>query len=123
MDTKQNPMTPISLNEHSERNVLLVTYVLYGLSCFLLVTAVAAVVINHIKISELERGSTAWTHHRWLLRTFWFTLLWSLVCLILTPLFIGFLGYLVLWLWCLYRFIRGVITFAEHRPMPFRSFV
>ncbi|MDA3921067.1 MAG: hypothetical protein PF501_10365 [Salinisphaera sp.] len=103
--------------EYSERNVLLIVYVLYGLGCFFFVTAIAGVIVNHIKMGELERGML-WSHHRWLMRTFWFTVLWSLVCLALTPFFIGIVGYGVLWLWVFYRFIRGVITFADRRPMP-----
>ncbi|MGN8157702.1 DUF4870 family protein [Salinisphaera sp. RV14] len=105
--------------EHSERNVLLITYVLYGLGCFFFVTAVAGVIVNHIKMGELARGGMAWTHHRWLMRTFWFTILWSLICLALAPFVVGFIGYGVLWLWCFYRFIRGVVTFADRRAMPF----
>lgn len=103
----------------SERNALLVTYVLYGLGCFFFLTAIAGVIINHIKIGELTPGSAAWTHHRWQMRTFWFTMLWSLVCLLLTPVFAGLVGYILLWLWCLYRFIRGMLAFAEHRPVPY----
>jgi len=104
--------------EQSERNVLLIVYVLYGLGCLFVLTAIAGVIINHIKMGELEHGSVAWTHHRWLMRTFWFTLLWSVVCLVLTPVFIGFIGYGVLWVWCFYRFVRGLIVFAERRAMP-----
>lgn len=118
MGMNRYSMTPNDAVEHSERNVLLITYVLYGLGCFFIVTAIAGVIINHIKMSELERGSVAWTHHRWLMRTFWFTLLWFLVCLILTPLFIGIIGYFILWLWGFYRFIRGIVTYADRRPMP-----
>lgn len=104
-------------HNHSERNVLLIVYVLYGLACFFFVTAIAGVIVNHIKMGELERG-TLWSHHRWLMRTFWFSLLWSVVCLVLTPFVIGIIGYGLLWLWCFYRFVRGVITFADGRPMP-----
>lgn len=102
----------------SERNLLLITYVLYGLGCFFFVTAIAGVIINHIKLGELPRHSTDWAHHRWLMRTFWFTVFWSVVCLVLTPMIIGFIGYGVLWLWCLYRFIRGLLAFSDHRPVP-----
>lgn len=105
--------------EHSERNVLLIVYVLYGLGCFFFLTAVAGVIVNHIKMGELERHGFAWSHHRWLMRTFWFAMLWSVVCLILIPVVVGVIGYGILWLWCFYRFIRGVVTFADRRPMPF----
>jgi uncharacterized membrane protein len=100
-----------------ERNVLLVTYVLYGLGFFSGITAVAGVIINHVKLRECY-DPVAYSHHRWLMRTFWFTVLWSLICLVLTAVVIGFVGYAVLWLWGLYRFIRGVLAFAEHRALP-----
>lgn len=104
--------------ESSERNVLLVTYVLYGLSCFIMLTAVAGVIVNHVKLGELPRDSVAWSHHRWQMRTFWFSLLWAVVCLVFTPVGLGVLGYIVLWVWCFYRFVRGLLAFAEHRPVP-----
>ena len=108
--------TPVTRSE-IERNVLLVTYVLYGLGFFSVITAVAGVIINHVKLRDC-RDPVAYSHHRWLMRTFWFTVLWSLVCLVLTTVMIGFIGYVVLWLWGLYRFIRGVLAFAEHRALP-----
>ncbi|MES1932397.1 hypothetical protein T35B1_07301 [Salinisphaera shabanensis T35B1] len=100
-----------------ERNVLLVTYVLYGLGFFSGITAIAGVIINHVKMNDC-RDRIAYSHHRWLMRTFWFTVLWSLVCLVLSTVMIGFLGYVILWIWGMYRFIRGVLAFAEHRAMP-----
>jgi len=100
-----------------ERNMLLVTYVLYGLGFFSLITAVAGVIINHVKLHDCG-DPVARSHHRWLMRTFWFTVLWSLVCLVLTTVMIGFIGYAILWLWGLYRLIRGVLAFVEHRALP-----
>lgn len=100
-----------------ERNVLLVTYVLYGLAFFTLITAVAGVVINHVKLRDCPDG-VAWSHHRWLMRTFWFGLLWTAVCSVLSLVLVGVIGFALLWLWCLYRIVRGVLAFAEHKPMP-----
>ena len=100
-----------------ERNVLLVTYVLYGLAFFTLITAVAGVVINHVKLQNCA-DDVARSHHRWLMRTFWFGVLWSLVCLVLAGVGIGLVGYVVLWIWFVYRIVRGVLAFAEHRAMP-----
>ncbi len=101
----------------SNRNVLLVAYVLYGLSFFIGVSAIAAVIINHVKIND-SSDLIARSHHRWLLRTFWFALLWTLVSLVLTIVVVGALGFVLVWLWCLYRIVRGVIAFAERKPMP-----
>lgn len=100
-----------------ERNVLLVTYVLYGLGFFALLPAIGGVIINHVKLHEC-RDDVALTHHRWLMRTFWFGLLWFVVCTVLSGIVIGLIGFAVLWVWCLYRFVRGVLAYIEHRPMP-----
>ncbi len=108
--------SPVTRNE-VERNVLLVTYVLYGLGFFTLITAVAGVIINHIKLGECGDG-VAYSHHRWLMRTFWFALLWFAVCTVLSFVAIGIIGFVILWLWCLYRIVRGALAFAERRPMP-----
>jgi len=103
-----------------ERNVLLVTYVLYGLGFFTLITAVAGVIINHVKLGDCRDG-VARSHHRWLMRTFWFGLLWFAVCTVLSFVIVGIVGFAILWLWCLYRVVRGLLAFAERRPMPMPS--
>ena len=83
-------------------------------------TAIAGVVINHVKLQETT-NETARSHHRWLMRTFWFGLLWVVVSTVLTVAFIGVIGYVFVWLWCLYRIVRGVLVFAEHKALPMPS--
>ena len=100
-----------------DRNVLLVTYVLYALGFFFGVSAIAGVIVNHIKLRECE-DRFAYSHHRWLMRTFWFALLWFVVCSVLTVVFIGFIGYAILTVWYAYRLIRGALALAEHRALP-----
>ncbi|MES1927136.1 hypothetical protein [Salinisphaera sp. T31B1] len=112
----QSDHTPVTRSE-VERNVLLVTYVLYGLGFFTFLPAVAGVIINHVKLRDCRDG-VAYTHHRWLMRTFWFGVLWFAVCSVLAIAFVGLLGFAVLWVWCAYRLIRGVLAFAERRALP-----
>lgn len=100
-----------------DRNVLMVTYVLYALGFFFGVSAIAGVIINHIKLGECEERF-AYSHHRWLMRTFWFALLWFVVCSALTVVFIGFIGYGILTIWYIYRLVRGALALAEQRPLP-----
>jgi uncharacterized membrane protein len=106
----------------NERNLLLAAYVLYAVTPFTGgLTAVAGVIINHLKLGEASRPFLH-SHHRWLLRTFWFSLLWSVLCgllmatLILIPL--AWLGFIAVGVWYIYRVVRGAIAFAERRPMP-----
>lgn len=102
----------------TERNTLLVAYILHALGAFTGgVTAIAGVIINHIKINETASDFVR-SHHRWLLRTFWYGLLWAIVATGLMVIGIGFLIYLAVGIWYLYRIIRGVLNFTERKPMP-----
>ena len=102
--------------EDNERVVLLVTYVLHSL-CFIGVTALIAVIINYIKIKETHSEAIR-SHHRWLLRTFWWGLLWGVVSFVMMFVAVGFAGFLILGIWWLYRVIYGAINFLERKPMP-----
>jgi uncharacterized membrane protein len=100
-----------------ERNTLLVVYILHALAIFNGLTAIIGVIISHLKVNEVS-GDFARSHHRWLIRTFWWGLLWVLIATVLMVVGIGFLIYLVVWIWWIYRVVRGIINFSEHRPMP-----
>jgi len=120
---RQDPMntsnpTTMDTGSEAERNTLLITYVLHGLAPFTaLAAAVIAVIISHIKVRETQSAFIR-SHHSWLIRTFWWGLVWSVICGALTLLLIGYVGLGVLALWWLYRTIRGFINYNEGRSMP-----
>mgnify|MGYP001619528831 CR=1 FL=1 len=101
----------------SERSTLLIAYVLHALAPFTALTAIIAVIISHIKVKETQSAFIR-SHHSWLIRTFWWGLLWSVICGVLTMLVVGLFGFVVLGIWWLYRTIRGFINYSEKRPMP-----
>lgn len=116
----QDSNAPAAMSEagsESERSTLLITYVLHALAPFTALTAIIAVIISHIKVRETQSPFIR-SHHSWLIRTFWWGLLWFVVSSILVWVLIGFLGYVIVGLWWLYRTIRGFINFNEKRPMP-----
>lgn len=104
-----------------ERSTLLVAYVLFCATFVTGFAGVAGVIVCHIKIGE-SGSEFLRSHYRWLIRTFWFTLLWAVVCGVLVASIIlaivGGIGFGVLFVWHLYRLIRGLINFSERRPMP-----
>ena len=58
-------------------------------------------------------------HHRYMIRTFWWTLLWLVLTAPLWLLIIpGWIAYIVIGLWYLYRCIRGWIRFNDNQPAP-----
>lgn len=102
----------------SERTTLTIAYVLHVIGPFTaFLLNIGGVILNHVKAAE-TRNEYIRSHHVWMLRTFWWTLLWSVLCIPLCFILIGFVGYAIVGLWWIYRVIRGLINYSERRPMP-----
>lgn len=122
----ENPMPePVTIDaapRDGERTALLIAYVMYaGPLVALPMLPVVGVIINHLKV-DATPDPVYRSHHRWLLRTFW----WALGCsallgiaaatVLLIPL--ALLGAGVLAVWYIYRVVRGALNFADRKPMP-----
>ncbi len=111
-------LIPADNGTDGERSTLLLAYVLHIMAPFTFWTAaIIGVVIDHIKINETSSEFIR-SHHRWLIRTFWWGLLWLVVTTGLMLILIGYLLYFVVAIWWFYRVIRGVLAYVERRPMP-----
>jgi len=66
------------------------------------------------------------SHYRWLIRTFWFSLLWGIIgaiifvllALIIIGIIIGYAIWVATTIWVLYRLVRGYMLFNESKPVP-----
>jgi uncharacterized membrane protein len=115
-------------------NVTNLVYALHALSLLIGITTAAtivgafvfgvpsliAVVINYLKREEAS-GTFLESHFRWQIRTFWFSLLW---CIVAVMLFITILGIpfalMVLigaGIWAIYRIARGWLALRDRKPM------
>ena len=97
-------------------NITLVVYILQTIALFTALPMIIAVIINYIK---LEQTHDTWlaTHFRWQIRTFWFGLLWYIIGIATYFFFIGFVIIGIVWIWQVYRVIRGWVNLSEHRQM------
>ena len=84
--------------------------------------SIIAVILNYLKRSEV-RGTWLESHFRWQIRTFWFGLLWVLLCIIFVVMTLG-IGLLIVWvpiglvsLWFVYRIARGWLALQDGRAM------
>jgi len=86
---------------------------------------VVGVVIAYVKRDD-ARGTWVASHLRWLIRTFWYSLLWgvvgSIVLVTLGLILIGIPIALFIWavasIWVIYRVIKGYLLFKDNRPIP-----
>lgn len=117
----------------------LVVYALYGVAAvgalitsgfpvavpLLGLVGIIGVVIAYIKRDD-ARGTWVASHLRWLIRTFWYSILWGcvggLVFVTLGLILIGIPIALLIWavasIWVIYRVIKGYLLFKDNRPIP-----
>lgn len=133
--------TPAAANAPSPSliSMTLVVYALFGVAAvaglassgFPLIAPLMGVVgIVGIILTYVKRGDAAGTwlasHYRWLIRTFWFSLLWGIVggiifvllAIIVIGLVIGYAIWVATTIWVLYRLIRGYVLFKDSQPVP-----
>ncbi|MDQ2069978.1 DUF4870 family protein [Natronospira bacteriovora] len=92
-----------------------IVYALYAVSLFSGVPAFIGVIVAHLQNGKVVSGLTA-SHLRWQIRTFWWSVLWLLIGLALTPILIGWGVLFLNWLWFLYRTARGWLRLMDRIP-------
>jgi uncharacterized membrane protein len=89
------------------------------------VVGIVAIILAYVKRGEAT-GTWLESHYRWLIRTFWFSLLWGaigavifvLLLIIVIGVFIGYLIWVATTIWVMYRLVRGYMLFNESKPIP-----
>ena len=82
---------------------------------------IIAVIFAYVKRGDAQ-GTWLASHYRWLIRTFWFSLLWgfigSVVFLTLIGIPIAFGIWIATTIWVIYRLLRGYVLFKDNKPIP-----
>jgi uncharacterized membrane protein len=134
-DTQAPPSAPPS----SLITTTLIVYALFGVAAvvglassgFPLIAplgglaGIVGIIMAYVKRSEAS-GTWLASHYRWLIRTFWFSLLWGvigaiifvLLALIIIGIIIGYAIWVATTIWVLYRLVRGYMLFNESKPVP-----
>ena len=132
------PIPPMSAEApHVDESLVTYTHVIYALHALAVIIglgtfhtivgsfvgglpSIIAVIMNYARRSA-TRGTYLESHFRWQIRTFWYALLWAVVCGMFVLTIIGiplaFLGLAVLGVWIAYRVIRGWLALRDGRPM------
>ncbi|MEO7494176.1 MAG: hypothetical protein ABIT83_23690 [Massilia sp.] len=78
-------------------------------------------IFNYVKRPYSE-GTLVYSHHTWMIRSFWFYAVWMVVGWVVFVTFIGIplamLIWGVVWLWKAYRLIKGFVDLNNNRAMP-----
>ncbi len=99
------------------KQIALLCYLLQAGSFLFGITLLVALIIGYIKRSD-ARGTWLESHYRWQIRTFWWTLLWSLVAGVTTLLLVGYAIIPIVVIWFIYRIARGWLALIDGKPLP-----
>ena len=109
------PVTPSGPDEA----IVQITHVTYGLYALGLVTgifAIAGLIVAYIKRDDAA-GTYLASHYGWLIRTFWWGMLWTVIGLVLTLVVVGIAVLAAAWIWWVYRIIKGWLRLTEKREI------
>lgn len=91
-------------------------YILYLAGILVAFTPLIGLVMAYVNRGQAE----AWveSHYTYQIRTFWIGLLYTLICILLAFLAIGFLMMVLVAVWAIVRCVRGLQWSTSGRPVP-----
>src|SRR6202171_3317380 len=138
-DTYDTQALPPNAPSPSLISTTLLIYALYGIAAvfglvssgfpliapFCGVLGIVAVIIAYVRRAEAA-GTWLASHYRWLIRTFWFSLLWAMVGglvvgrrgVILIGIPIAFGIWIAATIWVIYRLVRGYVLLKDSKAIP-----
>ena len=125
------PTTSTTESRQPPATGALVAYILFGIAAlvgfaghgFLSLVGIVGVILAYVSRGD-SRGTWVESHLPWLIRTFWWSLLWNVLggIVVLGTLFLGYPIAWVIWvataIWVIYRVVRGFLLFNDRRPIP-----
>ncbi len=98
-----------------------ITYALFALGLLSAgLIAVAGLVVAYIKRDDAS-GTYLRPHYDWLIRTFWWSILWAgltwlfVIATIGIGIVVAWIPWGIVWIWCAYRIIKGWLRLTEKR--------
>jgi uncharacterized membrane protein len=106
----------VDKRRRSKKNIATIVYALQAASFLFGITFIIAVVVNYITKDDVT-GTWLESHFRWQIRTFWFSLLWSIVGFATFYIIVGYFVLLANAIWLIYRIVKGWLRLADNKPM------
>jgi uncharacterized membrane protein len=107
---------PTDPRDASLRTITTIVYALQAAAFLVGLTYIAAAIVNYIKRPEVA-GTLYESHFNWQIRTFWWGLLWTAIGIVLSFLLVGFAVLFVVWIWAIYRVVKGFLKLNDNQPV------
>ncbi|CAM5786794.1 DUF4870 family protein [Castellaniella caeni] len=103
--------------EDAGKKVTQLVYILQAVGMFLGgLPILVGIIINYVKRDDV-RGTLWESHFRWQIRTFWFSLLWTVVGFVLMFVVVGWLVLVANTVWTIYRAVKGWLYLNDGKAM------
>lgn len=99
----------------AERTLVIVAYALHLFGAIAGITSIVGLVINYVK--RRQHDELFDSHHAWMISSFWWALLWVVIGCITIFVLVGYVILFLVWLWYIYRHVRGLLAFVNGEPM------
>lgn len=118
-ETNTNNFTDMATNvvnapSSDVKNYVFIAYVTYAVGLLILFTPVVGVIMAYVKRDEAQ-GSIYASHIDYLIKTFWVSLVGTVLGTFTTLILIGWLILLVTAIWFIYRVVIGLIKLNEDK--------
>lgn len=102
--------------EQSAKKLTTVVYALQAASFLVGITFIVAVIINYVKAEDVA-GTFLQSHFRWQIRTFWFSVLWSVIGFLTVFVVVGYFVLVANLVWVIYRVVKGWLRLNDSKAM------
>jgi len=106
---------PLAAREDGARTIAIIVYLLYLAALINGLTAIVGVILAYVKRDE-SRGTVYESHFSNAIEVFWIFLVGMLIAVPLCFVVIGIPLVIGLYIWVLYRTIRGIVRASDGRP-------
>lgn len=102
--------------EQSLKTITTAVYALQAASFLLGLTFLIAIIINYVKRAD-TRDTWLESHFTWQIRTFWYSILWSIIGFVFAFVIIGYLILFADLIWVIYRIVKGWLYLTDNKRM------
>ena len=106
----------VNTSSSDVKNYVFIAYVTYAVGLLILFTPVVGVIMAYVKRDEAQ-GSIYASHIDYLIKTFWVSLVGTVLGTFTLLILIGWLILLVTAIWFIYRVVVGLIKLNEDKPV------
>jgi len=119
-DHEQAESAALARTSGEQRTWAIVTYILHLLGAVFALPSIIGLVLNYVFRDDVPGLRS---HHDWMIRTFWWALAWTVLTWILWLTLFGIPLAVIMgcgiWIWWMYRHIRGLVRLVDNLSMPY----